>query len=280
VPRPSIIRAIVLLAAFLAGALALLLADRLLGKALDTPTRVISAELGGVLIALVALILLISFDSRERARQIASLSTTIDSIARQFGLLVEFIPDHPGQEDGMSYERTRQLIARAEKNLVFVDFWVETGYYREGDEHVRQRRQSYYEEILSQIELRARHDVDGPPFHRRIVQLPKVIDPERGAGLSTDESFVDYLRQCLALQELAPRASVVKISQPHVHIHFVIIDMRYVVLPILTASPPGGGLRRYGALLFDDQAGDLVRRLMDIYGMLDAVAQPLEYRHL
>jgi len=228
----------------------------------------------------VILVVVITFDYAERVNQINDVAGAVERLSLQFGISVEFVADYPGENDGMTYERTRQLISSAQHSLVFVDYWTETANYREGEEQARARRNAYYGEILSQIELSARRNRDGAPFHRRIIQFPGLVDPDERVALSGDESFLGYTRQCLAYQEVWPRSTVVKICPPHVNMHFAVIDRRFVILPILTSSPRGGGLRRHGALIFEDRVGELVAKLMNIYAMLDAVALPLEERHM
>lgn len=267
------------LGTFLAGVIVQLLAQELTTGLLDTPTRLIGAGLGGVILMIAILFLVVGTDVRERRQQILHVENTIATISQKLGISVEFIPDSP-ERDGMTYERTRQLISQAKKSLVFVDFWLETGSYREGYSGGPEKRNGYYDEILGQIRSRANQDLSGPPFHRRIIQLPSAPDGSGSIVLETDGAFDRYLRDCLRIQALTPQASVLKIAPPQIHMHFCVIDERYVVLPVLSSNPKVGGLRRHGALIFDDRGGELVGRLLKVYELLDAVAQPLEERHL
>jgi hypothetical protein len=264
---------------FVAGVLAQLLAQELTSDLVDTGARIVAATLGGVVIVLVLLIVLISFDYSDRVHQQNTISHEIERLSARFGLSVEFVADESGPDDGMSYDRMRQLVSQARRSVVFVDFWAE-GPHPLGQEHVRQRRASYYNEIVRQIELRMHSHVDGPPFHRRIVQVPRALGPNSRLSLPGDDSFLDYVSQCLELQERSPRTTAVKICSAQVHMHFAIIDGRYVVLPILATNHRQVGVRRYGALVFDDQVGRLVKELMNVYETLDAVAQPLEPRQI
>jgi hypothetical protein len=273
------VKVIVPVSTFAAGVLAQLLAERLTSDLVNTSTRIVAATLGGVAFVVVLLIVLISFDYSDRVHQLNTISDTLEMLSRQFGLSVEFVADESGPDDGMSYERMRQLVSKAHRSVVFVDFWAE-GPHPAGQEHVRLRRASYYDEIVRQIELRMHSHADGPPFHRRIVQVSRHLGPNSRLQLPGDDSFLDYISRCLALQELSPRTTVVKICSAQVHMHFAIIDDRYVILPILASNPRQGGVRRHGAVVFDDNVGKLVKELMNIYETLDAVAQPLEPRQI
>jgi hypothetical protein len=269
------IRVIVPVAIFIAGVLAQLLADRLTNKEVNTPTRIISVALGCVVVVLVVLAIVVSVDFSDRTHQLNLLTAKIEELSHRFGISVEFVSDHPGPDDGMTYERTRQLVSNAKRSLVFVDFWTETGTYRSDQEPTHDRRRTYYEEILNQIQTRTRHYMDGDtPFHRRIIQADLGESSAR-ITLRGDDSFFEYLRQCLSYQAVSPRATVLKVCRPHIHLHFAIIDDRFVILPILTTDSSGQGVRRHGALIFEDRVGDLVSRLMYIFQMLDAAARPL-----
>lgn len=272
-------RVVVPVATFIAGVLAQLLADRLTSKSINTPTRIIGAAEGGLAIVIVILTIVIAFDYRDRLQQLNLLSDSMERISQRFGLSVEFVPDHPGPDDGMTYERTRQLISHAQRSLVFVDFYTESGAYRAPRGVSHGRRRSYYDEILRQIEARASQHIDGAPFHRRIIQAD--LSESQGRILLTgDDSFLTYLRKCIAYQESSARSTVVKICPPYVRMHFTIIDDRFVILPILTTSPLSKGLRRHGALVFEDLVGDLVKTLKTLYEMLDATARPLTRQEL
>lgn len=164
------IRVLVPVATFVAGVIVQLLTDRLTNKSITTSTRLIGASLGGLALVVAILAIIISFDYADRLRQINSLGQNIDHMIRKFGLSVEFIADHPGADDGLTYERIQQLIAKAKTSLVFVDFYTETAAYRTNRGVSYRRRRTYYAEILRQIELRSLRHTDGAPFHRRIIQ--------------------------------------------------------------------------------------------------------------
>jgi hypothetical protein len=274
-----IIKVAVPIGTFVAGVLAQLLLDRLTNKSIDTPTRIMAAAIGGLAIVVVILIIVVAFDYVDRMHQINSISVDINGLTQRFGLSVEFMPDRLGRDDGMTYERTRQLISRAQRSLVFVDFYTESGSYRSARDAQRSRRRSYYSEILRQIDVRSHDHRDGTPFHRRMIQVDLA---ESGGQLSYggDDSFTSYLQRCLVYQEDSAKATVTKVCPPLVYMHFAIIDDRYVILPILTAVPLRPGIRRHGALIFEDLVGDLVKTLMNIYEMLDATAQPLTSRQI
>ena len=272
-------RVAVPIATFVAGVLAQLLADRLTNRSINTPNRIIAAALGGLAIVVVILTIIIAFDYSDRLKQLNLLGDSMEQISRRFGLSVEFVPDHPGPDDGMTYERTRQIIAHAERSLVFVDFYTESGAYRTNRGVSHSRRRAFYEEILRQIDTRTGRHMDGAAFHRRIIQA-ELTESEDRIVLTGDDSYLLYLRKCVLYQEASARSTVVKICPPHVRMHFAIIDDRYVILPILTTGPGGAGLRRHGALIFEDLVGDLVKTLNTIYEMLDATARPLTRKEL
>jgi len=259
---------------FIGGVVAQLIFDRLTNNKFSTSTRLIAATTAGLVIVVVILAIVVAFDYADRLRQFNLLGERIEGLSRLFGLSVEFIEDHPGADEGLTYERTRQLISQAQRSIVFVDFYAESGSHRAEGEISHLRRQAYYEEILHQIEIRTGTQQAGAPFHRRIIQAD-LSEGDGNAKLSLDDLFVAYLRRCLAYQEISTRATVLKVCPPLVYMHFAVIDGRYIILPILTSIPASTYLRRHGALIFEDRTGVFASRLMHIYDMLDATTQPL-----
>lgn len=283
-PQPSNTRARIIalglpIITFISGMLVQLFVQDLWSDRFSTPEIVTLAAVLGAVLVLFCLAVLVAVDYRERTIERGFVSASLEEITRKFGISVEFIPDGDHKAMGLTYSRTRELVERARKSLVFVDFWVATGDYLEGKPDAKGNREKYYESIVAGIVANGNRAGEGP-FHRRIVQMPEIsIDGSRFT-LSKDPNFCQYLRRCLELQEDGHHSTIVKIAPAYVHTHFAIIDARYVVLPILTSHPKRGGLRRHGALVFDDTHGEFVNQLMAIYDLIDAVASPLEELHL
>jgi hypothetical protein len=264
---------------FISGIVVQLIFSDFSSKILTTADRVIICVLAAMLIVLVGLVLLLASENRERYQVRSEINARLEEISKKFGISVEFTPDNDGLTQGLTYLRTKELIERARKSLVFVDFWVATGDYLKDKPQAKDNRDLYYETILARIRAQPLR-TDGEIFHRRIVQMPELAVDGSRFTLTADKRFASYLTSCLELQAEGQGRSLVKVAKPYVHAHFTIIDQRYVVLPILTSDPRKGGLRRHGALIFDDIQGNYVNQLMAIYSMIDAVASPLEEEHL
>src|SRR5882757_7412606 len=121
-------------AAFIVGILAQLVSDKFSSSLVNTSTRITIVTLVGLCLVVVILVVVITFDYAERVNQINDVAGAVERLSLQFGISVEFVADYPGENDGMTYERTRQLISSAQHSLVFVDYWTETANYREGEE--------------------------------------------------------------------------------------------------------------------------------------------------
>ncbi|KUL29916.1 hypothetical protein ASB62_04890 [Chlorobium limicola] len=212
--------------------------------------------------ALVIIVLSIFLSEVHAGRK--DMTDLLDSAVRQSGLKAEFVEEDDGDNAGKTYEITRNLIEKAQHSLLFVDFWVKSNNYHAKKPTVQKRRQDYYDSIISQLKKHQDHDGD-QPFHVRMIQKPDQLE--------ADLVYSGHLKECCEIQENCKTVSVVKIAPPCIHAHFAIIDERYVIWPILSSGPDGSGLRRHGALIFDDPNKYLVNRLKAIYTMLDKVAQ-------
>ncbi len=266
------------LATFLVGVLAPVVFEAVATRIVTSADMLISGILAVVVVLLLLLIVTIGALTQQTQRDKTLVLAQLERLSRQFGLRAEYVEEQRGKEGGMTYERTRELIEQSQSSLVFVDFWVQTGNYYKRQPAARQRRQAYYQAIVDQIEKHADSTHDGH-FHRRIVQLSETEDG-RSPDIAADDLFSRYLARCIHIQERSPRATLIKSAPPYIHTHFAVIDGRYVVWPILTSNPLGGGLRRHGALFFDDPSGLFVAGLMSIYDMIDAVAEPYTREHL
>jgi hypothetical protein len=87
----------------------------------------------------------------------------------------------------------------------------------------------------------------------------------RGTNLSVmtrDKVYAEHIRECVELEAEVDRGiTAVYRASPFTHIHFAIIDDKYLVQPILTTDP--GGLTRHGAIIFTDPTDS--RKLIEVY---------------
>lgn len=255
---------------FLAGVLAQLIFDKLNNE------LVIFISSALIMVSLIFVVSIFVFETRDANRQIFD---KLDAVTKKFGLTVDYVEDGLGEHEGMTYERTKQIIENAQSSLYFVDFWVQSGDYLQGKPLARNRRKEYYDAIIERIKKFQNYHGD-VPFHRRIIQLPSLKAGSSQFNLSADPIVSEHIRDCLNIQSDSQKLSVLKVAPPHIHTHFAIIDQRFVIWPILTSNPRGGGLKRHGIIIFDDPQGQFVQRMMSIYNMIDAVAQPFEVHHL
>jgi hypothetical protein len=80
--------------------------------------------------------------------------------------------------------------------------------------------------------------------------------------LTHDKVYAEHIKNCVELEAVVNRGiTTVYRASPFTHIHFAIIDDRYLVQPILTTDP--GGLKRHGAIVFTDPTES--RKLIEVY---------------
>lgn len=180
-----------------------------------------------------------------------------ESLASRFMLEAEFIA---GAE--RAYERTKQLVEKANKSLVFLDWWV-TGTTNTSADRARVE---YYQAITKRLEEYINDHSDGSHngdlFHERIIQIPEGEDP---TCLAKDTVFADYLRKCGELQRGNESITSVSKATPLIQTHLVIIDDTHIVQTLLTSNEEEGSLQRYGVIVYhDNQRKELVNRYKTI----------------
>ncbi len=221
-------------------------------------------------IFLLALLLAISVKVlRTNELSMDSIEAKIAKLLLRTGLSVEYVEDG---ESGESYARATALIRAAKDSLTFVDMWEPYEDYQLGSPERVEARKEFYQAIIAQVE---HHQHSHEMFHRRIVQVP-----EQFAGqivpFNLDPYFSEYLDRIAQIQVNHYESCSLRITPVHVmKAHFIIVDRRYIVLPILTTDANTNHQIRHGALLFDDRDGDLFRSLRGIYRAIDARAYPL-----
>jgi hypothetical protein len=227
-----------------------------------------SVPLGIAIIIFGLLIILLVSSSILRAIEMRfdTVEDKLIDIATRTGLRVEYIED--GIEEN-SYRRVAELIEQANANLTFVDVWASYGGYQTDKPVVRSTREDYYQVVIRQVD---RHKEDQRHFHRRIIQFPGEYE-NKILPLENDPLFLNYLRHVAKMQEDHPRSCSIKRATTYINTHFIMIDEKYIVLPILTYG--NQRQERHGALIFDDIHGDLVKCLDSIYQIIDARAIPL-----
>jgi hypothetical protein len=264
---------------FAGGIVASVLLDELWKGKITRENDFVLYVLLGLLLLLIILVGVLSLYFKELKITRETLNKQISDIANQFGLSVEFVSDEDGYgAEGITYDRTRQLIENAKKSLVFLDFWVQTGNYIAENDKSYSARDAYYITILNKLKEFEHHDGENP-FMRRIIQFPSnnsSLSEDAQISLKEDKLFNIYLKECKDKQSRFHKTCVIKIVRPLIRSHFLIIDSRYVVWPVLASNREDTGLRRHGAIIFTDSSGSFVSRLMDIYNRIDAQAIPLD----
>ena len=231
-----------------------------------TTSDIVSMSLLVIMVTLLALILIGLVNVASVDRRLELVDVRLADLAGRAGLRVEYVEDHNG---GESYRRTARLIEMAQTSLTFVDLWGPFEDYTLDNREQASARSEYYAAVKTQI---SRHLADRQTFHRRIVQVPT----EFATGpvpFDADPVFFDYLRFVTETQERYPNSCRVKFVVVRIRTQFIIVDWRYIIMPILTSH--GTHATRHGAIVFDDREGGLVRCLRDIYQAIDVRARPL-----
>ena len=219
-----------------------------------------------VLLTLLVLVLM-SRDTRTVAdKRLAALSADLADLTRTTGLRVEYVVDQRGDE---SYVQATRLVEQAQESLTFVDVWIPSENYQVELGERQGRRQDFYDAITRQIE---RHSRDPSLFHRRLVQIPEEL-VGRPIPFDVDPPYRNYLLEAAAAQESSPSSCRVRVAGARVMTHFIMVDQRWIVMPIL--SRERGRQIRHGALFFDDREGTLAQTLRGLYSEIDARSRPL-----
>jgi hypothetical protein len=197
----------------------------------------------------------------------------LDAVQHLVGLAAEYIDDRD-----RAYQRTRDLILHARQRLIFVDWWVDAPQF----DSTNQARRDYYQAITDRIERHLdqsrKGNVEWTAFsHARIVQMPHGSDLDTARNtLSQDEVFWEHIKTCVELQEEVRNPTSVEIAEPFTLTHFAIIDDIFVQ-PILTLGKEQG-LTRYGAILYTDRHGEVIRRYEQLIRALER--QSLKKEHI
>lgn len=247
------------------------------------------AAIGWTLIATLFLIGLLLMSQLIMHGEMKNTHVKIDDIFHQFGLSAMFVPDYEYNQEGHSYERTKQFIQSAQKSLIFLDIWAQKG----GDyvpkiSEAHDSRKDYYDAILEKL-----HEIEGQrtkhPFLRKIIQFPHLgtggtLSEDAQACLELDELYRENLAECFKLNGHLNSVCELRIIRPKIHAQFLIIDEKYIVWPILSShnekeqldqTDNKWQLKRHGSIIFTDTKGDFVAKLMEIYSLVANDAHPL-----
>lgn len=246
-----------------------------------------AVELGLLIVALcvAATVILIGLQTRAHARGIQGVhdaisiqsDQTAQALARlavRSGLAVEYVDD---AGVGSSYTRAAEVIRNASESLTFVDLWEPfEGYQSEETtsdaDDTRPAREDYYAAIEQALE---RHKNGDRPFHRRVIQVPLELVGER-IPFEVDPPFEEYLCRISQMQESYPLACRLRVAPALIRTHFIIVDQRVIIMPILSHDVATQEQRRYGALFFEDTSSSLYGALRHMYQVIDARSVPLQ----
>ncbi|WP_436771668.1 hypothetical protein [Yinghuangia sp. YIM S09857] len=258
------------------------IAQQLLQEWLDHSDTVLLALLVITLVSGCTAVL-IGLQSRSHARELAALqdalttqtqqnAATLGQLAISSGLAVDYVDD---AGIGASYRRAAELIRNANDSITFVDLFEVVENYQAGDpasgDETRPAREDYYRAIR---EATVAHTDNRSPFHRRVIQVPEPLGREP-IPFSADPQFHDYLAFATAHQALHPVSCRIRMAPALIQMHFIIIDRRYLIIPILSYQRERRRLRRHGALFFDDRTGALYSCMRNLYQVIESRSRPL-----
>ncbi|TDP92225.1 hypothetical protein [Labedaea rhizosphaerae] len=225
--------------------------------------------LAGVLLILVLLVGLTVQVLRSSDKGMDKIHSEIARLISRGGLDVEYVEDG---KTGQSYVRATQLIRSAKHSITFVDMWEPFENYQTGTPERVAARHEFYEAIVKQVED---HRGDREMFHRRIVQVPQEFET-KPVPFALDPYFHQYLTTIAGLTREAYKACNLRLTLVHVlKTHFIMVDRRHIVIPLLTTDQSSNRQIRHGALFFDDREGNLFKCFREIYRAIDAHARPL-----
>lgn len=257
-------------------------AQQLLQEWLDRSDAVLLALLVTTLVVGCTAVL-IGVQSHSHAKELAALqdalttqsqqtAATLGQLAVSSGLAVDYVDD---AGVGASYRRAAELIRNASDSITFVDLFEVVENYQAADpasgDETRPAREDYYRAIR---EATLAHTGSQSPFHRRVIQVPELVGREP-IPFSTDPLFRDYLVFATAHQALHPVSCRIRMAPALIQMHFIIIDRRYLIIPILSYQRERRRLRRHGALFFEDRTGALYSCMRSLYQVIESRSRPL-----
>jgi hypothetical protein len=196
-------------------------------------------------------------------RQINEVTNALSRLAMSSGLLAEYVAD---DDTGASYKRAAAEIRAAQEGIIFVDLWEPfRGYQRVANESVEENtfsaRKDFYAAIIANLK---ENMASGTKFHRRVVQVPYDLFGSR-IPFEQDPPFLKYLRELVDIREEHPTGCDLRLAQARIRMHFILIDSRIVILPILSHDRVTSRQVRHGALFFVDNSGALQAALNRMY---------------
>lgn len=255
-------------ATFILGIFAQVLFDQWIGT-----KSVIPLGLAFIMISFVITFIILGLSDKR----FDMLEHQLHDIKAHTGLSVDFIVDHPSGGDGSSYKQTTKLIEEAESSIVMVSSWEPFSVYLEeiDNPELKNARTEYYNALKKKITL---HQSNTNFLHCRIIQLSG--DNIDGVfKFKTDSQFYTYLKLAADIQETHPTSCQLRRTYSFVEIQFTIIDKKHIIIPIFSHDGTRR-LTRYGALIFHDTHGNLVRCLYSLYEELWARSYPIKNHQL
>lgn len=247
------------------------LLEKLISPFIATSTGVLVA--GFVLFSILALIsiVLIGIFARRHERDFEKLNVELSSINRRLGLTVRFVHDPPRHSAGEVYRVAREIIEKAEKEIVVLYFARQRDKAEEQrgrnleTEEYRNERKKYSQAILDKVKQH-RNDKF---FYRRVIQFPE----GRETKFTEARLGKRWFEQAQAIVELLndyKEAAYIKKASVFLEQTFVIVDERYVIWGIDSIDPEHEVQYMEGALFFDDPHQEFVRYLKSFFQRVDA----------
>ena len=195
----------------------------------------------------------------------------LNNINESLGLTVTFVHDPPQRSTGEVYKRCRQIVEKAEKEILIVTrsglqdsdrLGVESGILS----------QQYEAEIINYFNAlheKIKNNRNTKYFFRRILQSSE------GADISITKDRVGerrfhHLKNVLEFLEEYPECGYFKVAPILFEHAFLIVDERYVILTIEASNPDQKVHYMEGVLIFDDPQKKLVRYLKNFFNKVDA----------
>jgi hypothetical protein len=154
---------------FLLGVSAQVLLDQWIAE-----KNILPFGIGVIIICLISIIIVLGY----LEKRFDSFDYKLQHIANSIGIYAEYIEDGI---DGNSYIKSKELVERAQINLIFVAQWEPFPNYLVNDVNVNKKvgtakildaRSKFYEAVTKQAE---QHRYDEKPFYSRVVRCQKII---------------------------------------------------------------------------------------------------------
>lgn len=247
--------------------------DVITAPLIDPLTRAVLSAISLISVLVVISIVVIGVFAKRQEKDVAQVDEKLSSINHRLGLSVRFIYSPPNHSDGEVYRISREIIEKAESEVLHFCYIRPQGSSEPTPRHsietdAYQRERAKYTQAILNVIKKHKNDKF---FYRRIFQFPE------GGNVNFTEERVGkrWYEQTKAILEIltdCPDAAVIKKAPLFLQQNFWIVDERHIIWGIDAIDPDYDVPYYEGTLFFDDPHQEFVKYLKNYFLRVDAHA--------